>query len=523
MLLRFSMQNSNTSEAWERTYSMLKAHPECCDEVWLSTGTTVPLMQVHRDHVAVLRRAKEDLARLGIGMSLQVQMTIGHGDSMGSPTGWEGKTWSGWTGSTGVEDSYCNCPRQASFLSYMRQMARTYAEVHPRVVWIDDDLRYDNHAPATRGSRIGCWCATCLSAFSRQEGTEWHREELDKAMGEDRQLALRWKMFSIESLCRVAAVIAEEMKAASPQTCMGYQKTFWDSDTTVVRSVLQTLRDVSGKSVSYRAGGAAYYDRKHPVEQIVKSMDAARFMRVMGKPDYVASWCPEVESWPRHYGSRTAQAVLLEGFTALAYGMDAVSMYVTDRWEETPDLQARSMLAPVADGAAVLRAYARANEGTQAVGFGTEEDNHRLYEFGVLGIPVLPGLGTCLGMLSGAELKAVDPFGEPSSAVQELRSKMQLRALAPVVCQSPYVGLLIPRVSVSDGTLRTIGLLNGRIDEQQDVRIGLPSLPADVRKVVWHELRHKPVRLRVQRTEQGEAYVVVPSIAAWNAGFIEVQ
>ena len=522
LMLRFSKEHSDTEEHWANMLSILRQYPECCDEVWFSTGTTVPPLEVHAAHVEMMKRGKADLQRLGIGTSVQVQMTIGHGDSSHTPAGWEAKTWTGWTGSTGVEARYCNCPRQPEFLNYIRAMARLYAEVHPRTVWIDDDLRYDNHYPATRDSRLGCWCATCLKAFSDEEHRMWTRETLDQAMASDPQLAARWKAFSIESLRRIAEIIAQETKAVSPETRMGYQKTFWDEDSTVVRVILQTLARVSGQRVDYRPGGSAYYDRKHPAEQIVKSMDAARFMRVMGCPDYVATWCPEVESWPRHYGSRTAQSVLLEAFTGLAYGMNAVSMYVTDRWEETPELQARSMIGPVADGADVLRRYAHANRATEAVGFRCDgDDNHPLYEFGTLGIPVLPGMGRSLGTLTRDELSPVNIYGEPSSAVQRVRQQMDERAPSPVLCLSPYVGLLIPRV-LADGTLRTVGLLNGRIDTQGPIRLCLRSLPSDVQKVTWRELRRKPVKLRVERDEDGVAYVSVPSIGAWNAGFLEI-
>ena len=521
LMLRLSMQNTSSEEVWAQTYSILTQNPGCCDEVWFSTGTGMPDMQVHRDHVSRLVKAKEALRELGIGSSLQIQMTIGHGDQMGMEQEWEAKTWTGWTGSTGVEDKFCNCPRQVRYLDYIRTMTRLYAQIHPHTLWIDDDLRYDNHIPATYDSRIGCWCATCLAAFSTEEGKDWTREALDSAMDGDEQLAERWKAFSIESLRRIAQVIAEETKAVSPETRMGYQKTFWDGDTTVVRAVLQTLAQVSGRRVAYRAGGGAYYDKLHPAEQIIKSMDAARFMRVLGNPEYVESWCPEIESWPRHYGSRTAQAVLLEAFTGLAYGMDAVSMFVIDSGQEEADLQARSMLFPLADGAPMLRSYAQANRGTEAVGYRTSQDNYALYEFGTLGIPILPGNGRSLGMLEGDNLKPVNIYSQPSSAVQDVRCQMDAQSPAPVLCQSPFVGLLIPRVT-ADGTLRTIGLLNGRIDEQGPLRLSLRSLPQGVRSVVWHQLRRKPLRLDVLYGAQGESYIEIPSLSAWNAGFVEI-
>lgn len=519
MMLRLSIDNTISDAACQRTLTQLRSYPRSCDEVWFSTGIGIPLLEVHEQHVQHLMSVKEALADLGISYSVQLQMTIGHGGSFGDPEEWAGKTWTGWTGSTGVEAEYCNCPRQAEYLEYIREMTRIYAATEPKTLWIDDDLRYDNHSPATDGSRIGCWCPTCIADFSAQEGHEWTRETLDAAMAGDEALAQRWKLFSIQSLQQVARIIAQETHTVSPSTRMGYQKTYFDSDTTIIRTVLQTLAQESGKKVSYRLGGGAYYDKYHPVDQIVKSMDAARFMRVIGCPDFVESWCPEIESWPRHYGSRSGQAVLIEGFSALAFGMDALSYFVIDHGDESAEVQNRSMLRPLQEGSETLLEYARANKGTQAVGFQAGTDNYTLFDFGMLGIPVLPGVGKSLGTLNAEDLQGVNMFTQTSADIQSFREKICRPTDSPVLCCAPFIGLVVPRIA-EDGTLRTLGLINCRIDQQECIRFQLPGMPSDIKKAVWYELKKKPVTLPVERDEDGTAYVDVPSIEAWNAGFV---
>ncbi len=520
MMLRLRITNTLTDEAWARLYSGLQQNPRCCDEIWFSTGITMPVMDVHRQHVERLLRAKEDLKALGIGTSVQFQMTIGHGDTLSSAEEWEAKTWTGWTGSTGVEAKCCNCPRQEGLLEYMREMARMYAQVKPRVMWIDDDLRYDNHYPATVNSRIGCWCETCLADFSEREGVRWTRESLDKAMAADKDLEERWKAFNIESLDRIARVIAEETHAVSPETKMGYQKTFSDRDTTVIRTILKTLAEVSGQKVCYRAGGGAYYDKYHPADQIIKSMSSARYMRVLGCEDIIDSWCPEIETHPRHYGSRTGQGVLLEGFAALAYGLDAVSMFVLDNGEESIEVQSRSMLRPLHEGSEVLHQYVRANKGTITAGYVVNAGTGDLFTLGLRGVPVLPGKGKCLAKLEEKEVKAVNIYNQPSSVIQAFRDRLDAAGAAPACCISPFIGQVIPRVD-GDGTLRTLGLINCRIDAQSCIRFRLPALREDVKTVCWRELRKDAVMLKIERDEAGVAYVEVPEIGAWNAGFLD--
>ena len=103
-----------------------------------------------------------------------------------------------------------------------------------------------------------------------------------------------------------------------------------------------------------------------------------------------------------------------------------------------------------------------------------------------------------------------------SSDIQKLRDGFD----APAVCCSPFVGLVIPRVS-ADGNLRTVGVVNTRIDSQEEIRIRLAGVPEKA-KVTWHELKKKPLRCRVESVD-GQTYVMIPQIAAWNAGFLEIR
>ena len=107
---------------------------------------------------------------------------LGHGDGLSLTEDCSAKKWTGWTGSTGVEAKACNCPRQSGFLEYVRAVARLYAEFKPAYVWIDDDLRFDNHAPATTGSRPGCWCERCIADFNAATGGKWTRTSLNAAV-----------------------------------------------------------------------------------------------------------------------------------------------------------------------------------------------------------------------------------------------------------------------------------------------------------------------------------------------------
>jgi hypothetical protein len=245
-------------------------------------------------------------------------------------------------------------------------------------------------------------------------------------------------------------------------------------------------------------------------------MQSARFIELIGNPSFVDVWCPEIETWPRVYGSRTAQGILVEAFTSLAYGLNSVSMFIMAADMEPAELYSRSLLKPVSEGSEVLMKYALANEGTSVTGYRSSASCDLLYEFARTGVPVLPGTGKSLGEVHQEQIHQVNIPKQLSSDIQKLRDGFD----APAVCCSPFVGLVIPRVS-ADGNLRTVGVVNTRIDSQEEIRIRLTGAPAKM-TAVWHELKKKPVRCRTEVVD-GQTYVTIPQISAWNAGFLELK
>ena len=518
MLLRLRQTSSESDERWNDTFQAIKENPGCCDEVWFATGVFIPPLDLHREHAARLVKAKEQLEQLGLAVSLQVQMTIGHGDSLadGIEELFSYKTWGGWTGSTGVEAKYCNCPRQPEFLKYMQDMSAIYAPLNFRTLWIDDDLRYVNHSPATKGSHLGCWCETCIAAFNEQHKSDWTRETLSRAVASDKDIAELWWQFSTSSLVEVARVIAEEFVKASPDTQFGFQHTNFDRDVRYQDVIVKTLADISCKPVLFRPGAGDYYDTNNADGQITKSMQSVKHMNDMDETN-ISSWCPEIESWPRVYGSRTARGIQVEGFAAMAYGADAMSYFVMGGEKEDAYVYSYSLLRPLSEASEVIHGYKKASEGTKVAGYQADVNVKELYRFGRSGLPVLPGEGVSLGVLEQNDMK-FSHTSETSKKIQQLRDRIDSLYHTPVLCTSPFIGLVIPRIDGSDN-VRTIALINTRIDSQYKVRMRVDS---DCSKALWFEMREEPVRLDVIR--EGEyCYVEVPEIQPWNCGYVELK
>ena len=525
MMIRLRAPNTADDAQWSKTFRALSENRPACDEVWFSTGIGLPKMEWHERHVERLKRYAEQLRAVGIAPSLQFQATLGHGDETTALEGADGKTWGGFTGRGGMEDRYCSCPRQKGFIEYMRRMARLYASFRPDSVWIDDDLRIAGHAPGSPWGKvkdgwIGCWCPTCLAAFNAETGGKWTRETLDAAMAKDSALFDRWERFSFAGIAEVARVIAEETHRVSPTTRLAYQHGPYRNDSQL--AVFRAMHEATRMPVGSRPGGGAYFDQ-NPNDQMVKAFGAARQRKCLGDPDWIDRWCPEIETFPRAFGSRTAQGLLNEAFVNLAYGMNCLSFLIMDTRYETDEWYGENLLAPLAAEKPCLEGYRRHNARTVPAGLAdaTSATSEAVYRFALSGVPVIAGPGRAYGEITDSDL-SFSIVKASSDTILKLRKKMDERAggKLPVVVDSPTVGLVVPRVT-ADGALRSVAFVNARIDSQKSVRLRLRGVPPEVDCAKWWEMRGRRVMLPLTRRGD-EAEVVIPAISAWNCAWLGI-
>ena len=527
MMLRFTASQTADDARWATTLAALKANRGACDEVWFSTDVGIPAMEWHREHSARLVRYAAQCREAGIVPSLQIQATIGHSDGEYATAlgGTGGKSWCGFTGRNGVECRYCSCPRQEGFVAYMREMSRLYAAFKPGSIWIDDDLRIRSHMPALpwQFGTVGCWCNTCIAAFNAETGGKWTRETLSAAMGQNGPLFERWRAFSIESIAAVARAIAESVHEVSPKTRLAYQFAF-DNDNVHLAPVFKAMYEATGLPVGARTGGGRYYD-SNPNDQILKCLDSMRSRRALDDLKWIGPWCPEVETWPRAFSARTAQGLLNEVFASLALGMDSVSMFIMDTAKEETSWYSDALLKPLSDERAFFDRYLKHNAGTVPAGMADETGSRsewergNVYRFALLGVPVITGPGKAYGKVAKSDL-VTDTSRLSSSDLLALRRKMDMRSEGklPVLVETPSIGIVVPRVA-SDGTLKSVAMLNARIDRQEPVRLRLRGVPPES-VAVWHEMRGKSVGLPVS-FEGADCLVEIPRLSAWNWGWLE--
>ena len=136
-------------------------------------------------------------------------------------------------------------------------------------------------------------------------------------------------------------------------------------------------------------------------------------------------------------------------------------------------------------------------------------------------IPVLSGVGRSCGELTRKECE-LNVNMMTSADVQKLRDGLDRRAggLLAVVC-SPFLGLMQIHTD-AEKRPAAVALVNTRISAQGPVRVKLRGLPELVRSVTWRALCAEAAELPVERLPGG-AFVSVPEIGAWNAGYLDVS
>ena len=384
--IRLRKPHTDREEVWNGLREQFAKHRAGVDEVWFSTGISFPKMEEHRAAAQRLAKAADDLRKIGILPSLQIQATIGHGDAFLRYADNSGMTWQGFTSANGAVAKGCNCFRAPGFLAYMKEMSTLYAAaMRPYSAWIDDDIRIVNHG----GPGWGCHCEYCLGKFAEKEGKKRTRKQLVEEMKTDAALAARWRAFAFEGEAELVRVIAEAVHAASPETRMCQQqpgRCFPEH-----RLLYEAHHAATGLPVGMRPGAGAYFDSDARA-QIEKAYTLALQIDTIGPLPFIDRICPEIESCPRSFACRTGQGVLLEALESLAQGMNAISALVMDAGFETPEWYGDEILAPLAHNAAMMKRYVALNEGAVRCGYGFAGDPPVQLLTGSLPLkPLIPG------------------------------------------------------------------------------------------------------------------------------------
>ena len=90
--LRFGYRFTQPDK-WPKMRAALEKNRPAFDEVWFSTGVSFPSLAWHEEHARQCAKAADDLRKLGIIPSIEIQTIIGHGDDLLGSVDCSGQDW----------------------------------------------------------------------------------------------------------------------------------------------------------------------------------------------------------------------------------------------------------------------------------------------------------------------------------------------------------------------------------------------------------------------------------------------
>ena len=344
------------------------ANPGSCDEVWLATDYGFPSQDIHAQSARMLRLSAEKLRQAGLKVSLQISNTVGHGQYMSSRdcSGlvYPGSPVEKMVGHDGTVSDYCFCWRGKNFLEYTLEYIGAYVrEIQPDTVWIDDDLRADNHFPVN----YGCFCDDCISLFNRQYGCDFSREKLVEQISFGNIVwREKYMEFTKQGLSLFTERICKVVHENSPNTRMGYQFAPYNLYTGFDYSyIMEPMYRVTGIKPVVRPGGGMYNDHT-PWWFVIKAENMS--WQSMQLPEYVDEICPEIENLPDVVYGKSIGGTCFETSYYFASGAHSMS-YAMLMADYEPMQWHSQMLSAFASHRPFWEKLSEANKGTMEAGW----------------------------------------------------------------------------------------------------------------------------------------------------------
>ncbi len=534
--LRFGYRYTDPDK-WPEMREALKKNYGAFDDIWFSTGISFPPLTWHEKHAENCAKAAEDLRKMGIVPSIEIQTIIGHTDDILETGDCSGQNWGTMVSADGIAARRLSCPRDPRLIAYFTRVAELHAAWKPGSIWIDDDMSYRNRAPLLKPeNRLrGCFCDSCIEGFAKAEAKPWKRSELAAEIRENATVRKRWDEYSCAGYAALSRSIAAAVHKISPETVMGYQ--YGDR---LYPAIPRGLFDGCQIPVRLRPGAGEYWDTD-PHQQLYKAYTLQRMLHNMKGESWIGDCCPEIETCPRTFACRTAQGIILEAFENLALGMDFISMFAADaRTDESTAFYDEHLFPRLKTAHSFLKSYRDANRGTEPCGF-TVPGGVPAPLVACRGIPIIGERGRPLCKLpdlssipirmsgSGTVSKSSPAYQTRVMQIASSTGLLNFYALCdrasgerlPVRFAYPVMAFVMPRMR-EDGTMATLALINTSIDRQDAVDVLLRYVDESAEFAIWHQPEHKPLSIPIKR-EGATVRLTLPRIGAWECGYLSFK
>lgn len=347
MGLRVHVTQWLTDVRFEELMSIVTRHRDLADEISFFSSSIHPAIPLEtvKDRMAVLKSRIADVRRAGFRPGINFLSTIGHADEFLDEalkgdytpmTGLDGKTAAG---------SFC--PNDERYREYLKEVYLAVAKADPDFIWLDDDIRMDNHAPVGNG----CFCDSCIQRFNAAKGLKYTRQTLVTAFdsgSSEEKLAIRhlWQEYLTDTICDLLKFITATVHSVRPDIQLGemtgehyYEGYHYDRYAKAISS------QASGPAM-WRPGGGFYSDETLN-GIIAKSANIGRQIAAM--PNDVVNIQSEIENFPYQLLKKAPFSTVLETAAYMAAGCTGAAYNIVEMMDQsTADHE--SLIARLANG-----------------------------------------------------------------------------------------------------------------------------------------------------------------------------
>lgn len=162
-----------------------------------------------KPYVSVIQKAGKALQEMGITVSLNPWMTLGHYD--GARKLKDGQNFQTFVGHDGTTAEMVVCPLCTQWRKYYVELLNFYViTLKPDILWLEDDFRLHAHR-AKRSIKQGCFCEKHMRLYNEKLGTSYSREEFVKRLGHDQAARKAYLDVCRESMSNTLTYISENV------------------------------------------------------------------------------------------------------------------------------------------------------------------------------------------------------------------------------------------------------------------------------------------------------------------------
>ncbi len=328
---RADVSKYDTPEALANFTAFVREHRAVVDEVAFFETIThhlyLPLEQM-AERAAQLARAIRALKAAGVpSVGINVLTTMGHLDEARDimpPLPFQAMV-----GHDGKVSTGCGCPNTSECRAYVHEKYRLMAEAGPDFIWVDDDIRMQQH-----GVAYACFCPACLAIFAKTMGRAYTREELAAALNDPAGDAVRraWIAQNAETIRALMAAVETTIHGVNPAIVTGLMTAGpgWTTYSGLDFAAWFTAL----KAVKARPGGGFYSDHAR-LEILDKAFDMGRQRTLL--PATVTDLQYELENFPYAALLKSVGSMMHECTLALAVGLNGIAFNALGMWTPHPD------------------------------------------------------------------------------------------------------------------------------------------------------------------------------------------